>query len=90
MWTQDDFVAFNIRIVYQDLETFVGVTDLPPPIIEKDPGTALLVARTAESSTSRLLDNSNRSTEQNVTPLALSGSFSTNSPTQMQCRTDFR
>jgi hypothetical protein len=39
-WTQDDVLAYNIKIVYQDLTTFFGVTDLPPPDVEGDAVTA--------------------------------------------------
>ena len=33
-WTQDDVHAYNITVVYEDLETFFGVTDLPSPDVE--------------------------------------------------------
>jgi hypothetical protein len=33
-WTQDDVHAYNIKVVYQDLQTFFGVIDLPPPNTE--------------------------------------------------------
>jgi hypothetical protein len=33
-WTQDDVLAYKIKVVYQDLQTFFGVTDLPPPNAE--------------------------------------------------------
>jgi hypothetical protein len=39
-WTQDDVLAYNIKVVYQDLTTFFGVTDLPPPNVEEDAITA--------------------------------------------------
>ena len=39
-WTQDDVLAYNIKVVYQDLMTFFGVTDLPPPNVENDALTA--------------------------------------------------
>jgi hypothetical protein len=37
-WTQDDFLAYKIKVVYQDLETFFGVTDLPLPNNIENPG----------------------------------------------------
>jgi len=40
-WTQDDVLAYNIKVVYEDLTTFFGVTDLPPPNVENDALTAL-------------------------------------------------
>ena len=39
-WTQDDLLAYNIKVVYQDLTTFFGVTDLPPPNVGNDALTA--------------------------------------------------
>jgi hypothetical protein len=39
-WTQDDVLAYNIKVVYEDLETFFGITDLPPPNVESDALTA--------------------------------------------------
>ena len=33
-WTQDDVLAYNITVVYEDLTTFFGVTDLPSPDVE--------------------------------------------------------
>ena len=36
-WTQDDFLAYKIKVVYQDPQTFFGVTDLPPPNIQTHP-----------------------------------------------------
>jgi hypothetical protein len=33
-WTQDDVLAYKIKVVYQDLETFFGMTELPNPNIE--------------------------------------------------------
>jgi hypothetical protein len=43
-WTQDDLLAYNIKVVYQDLETFFGVKDLPPPNVHNDAITARDVA----------------------------------------------
>jgi len=39
-WTQFDLLAYKIKVVYQDLQTFFGVTDLPPPDVEGDALTA--------------------------------------------------
>ena len=39
-WTQDDVLAYNIKVVYQDLTTFFGVIDLPPPDVANDAITA--------------------------------------------------
>ena len=39
-WTQDDVLAYKIKVVYQDLTTFFGVTDLPPPDVESETLTA--------------------------------------------------
>jgi hypothetical protein len=39
-WTQDDVLAYKIKVVYQDLTTFFGVTDLPPPDVESEALTA--------------------------------------------------
>jgi len=39
-WTQDDFLAYKIKVIYQDLTTFFGVTDLPPPDVASDALTA--------------------------------------------------
>jgi hypothetical protein len=39
-WTQDDVLAYNIKVVYQDLTTFFGVTDLPPPVVADEAITA--------------------------------------------------
>ena len=33
-WTQDNVLAYKIKVVHQDLETFFGVTVLPHPNIE--------------------------------------------------------
>ena len=35
-WTQDDILAYKIKVVHQDLRTFFAVTDLPPPNVEDD------------------------------------------------------
>ena len=35
-WTQDDIITYNIKVVYQDLMTFFGMTDLPPANVESD------------------------------------------------------
>jgi hypothetical protein len=35
---QDDILAYKIKVVYQDLETFFGVTDLPPLNNIENPG----------------------------------------------------
>ena len=34
-WTQDDIIAYNITVVYQDLMTFFGMTNLPSPDVNK-------------------------------------------------------
>ena len=39
-WTQEDVLAYNIKIVNQDLKTFFGVTDFPSPDVEGDALTA--------------------------------------------------
>ena len=39
-WTQDDVLAYNIKVVYQDLTTFFGVTYLPPPDVADEAITA--------------------------------------------------
>ena len=39
-WTQDDFLAYNIKVVYQDLQTFFDIKDLPPPDVESEALTA--------------------------------------------------
>ena len=39
-WTQDDFLAYNIKVVYQDLQTFFGIKDLPSPDVESEALTA--------------------------------------------------
>jgi hypothetical protein len=43
-WTQDDLLAYNIKVVHEDLETFFGVMNLPPPNIENDPLAAQRIA----------------------------------------------
>ena len=35
-WTQDDMLTYKIKVVYQDLQTFFGITDLPAPNVEND------------------------------------------------------
>ena len=40
-WTQDDVLAYNIKVVYEDVETFFGVTDLPPSNVENDEAVAI-------------------------------------------------
>src|SRR6266576_2053143 len=56
-WTQDDVLAYNIKVVYQDLQTFFGVTDLPPPNNENHSftGTAQDFAAAKEPGTSFML-----------------------------------
>jgi len=54
-WTQDDVIAYNIKLVYQDLETFFGVTDLPSPDVESDALTALDVTAAKDSRTGSML-----------------------------------
>jgi hypothetical protein len=53
-WTQDDVLAYKMKIIHEDLETFFGVTDLPPSIAENDPLTAQNIARITNAWTSRL------------------------------------
>jgi hypothetical protein len=40
-WTKDDVLAYKIKFVQQDLKTFFGVTDLPPPDVANDALTAM-------------------------------------------------
>jgi hypothetical protein len=39
-WTQDDVLAYKIKVVHQDLRTFFGITNLPAPDVENDALTA--------------------------------------------------
>jgi hypothetical protein len=54
-WTQDDVLAYKIKIVHQDLRTFFGVTDLPPPDVAKDALTAQVVTTATDYWTSHML-----------------------------------
>ena len=54
-WTQDDVLAYNIKVVYQDLQTFFGVTHLPPPNIETCAFTAQDFATAKEPGSSYML-----------------------------------
>jgi len=56
-WIQDDVLAYNIKVVYQDLQTFFGVTDLPPPNneIHTFTGTAQDFAAAKDPETSYML-----------------------------------
>ncbi len=58
-WTQDDVLAYNTKVVYQDLTTFFGVTNLPPPDVPIDALTAQNVAATNDFLTSHLLMHMN-------------------------------
>ena len=46
-WTQDDVLAYKIKIVHQDFRTFFGVTDLPAPDVANDALTAGVVVTPA-------------------------------------------
>jgi hypothetical protein len=61
-WTQDDVLAYNIKVVYQDLQTFFGVTDLPPPNTESRIFTARDFATAVEPGTSHMLRHMDRIT----------------------------
>jgi len=54
-WTQDDLLAYNIKIDYQDLTTFFGVTELPPPNVVNDVLTAHDVAASNDESANHML-----------------------------------
>ncbi|KAI0285329.1 hypothetical protein BGY98DRAFT_909892 [Russula aff. rugulosa BPL654] len=65
-WTQDDFLAYNIKVVYQDLQTFFGIKDLPSPDVESDALTAQDV-NTAARWTSSMLFHMDRVAEPDET-----------------------
>src|SRR6266576_2387477 len=70
-WTQDDVLAYNIKVVYQDLQTFFGVTHLPPPNIETRAFTAQDFATGKEPGTSNMLryiDRITRTDPDNIEP----------------------
>src|SRR6266567_1874964 len=72
-WTQDDVLAYNIN-VYQDLQTFFGVTHLPPPNIETCAFTAQDFATGKEPGTSNMLryiDRITRTDPDNIEPSAI-------------------
>jgi hypothetical protein len=54
-WTQDDVLAYKIKVIHDDLETFFGVKDLPSPNVENDPLTAQDIAGATDLWTSYLL-----------------------------------
>jgi len=64
-WTQDDVLAYNIKLVYEDLETFFGITDLPPPNVESDALTAqdFTAAKNHDHWTCAMLFHMNRVTD---------------------------
>jgi hypothetical protein len=62
-WTQDDVLAYNTKVVYQDLETFFGVTDLPPPDVESDALTAQDNTTAKDFWTSQMLFHTDRVTD---------------------------
>jgi hypothetical protein len=35
-WTPNDLLAYNIRVEYQDSETFFGIANLPQPHVHKE------------------------------------------------------
>ena len=61
-WTQDDVLAYKIKVIYQDLTTFFGMTDLPPPDVAsaRDALTAQDVATTNDSRTCAMLSHMKR------------------------------
>jgi hypothetical protein len=61
-WTQDDLLAYKIKVIHEDLETFFGVTDLPPSIVENDALAAQGVAGTTYYFTSLMLQDINCAT----------------------------
>jgi hypothetical protein len=65
-WTQDDFLAYNIKVAYQDLQTFFGIKDLPSPDVESDALTAQDV-NTAARWTSSMLFHMDRVAEPDET-----------------------
>ena len=62
-WTQDDVLAYNIRVVYQDRTTFFGMTDLPSPDVNNAALTAQNPATANDLSTSGMLHHMNRLTD---------------------------
>ena len=61
-WTQDDVIAYKIKVIYQDLTTFFGVTDLPPPDVASDALTAQVIATTNDYWTCAMLGQMKRVT----------------------------
>jgi hypothetical protein len=62
-WTQDDVLAYKIKVVYQDLETFFGAKDLPSPDVEPEALTLQDSATANDKSTSNMLFQMSRITD---------------------------
>ena len=74
-WTQDDVLAYNIKVIYQDLTSFFGMTNLPAPDVDRaaltmqDPAT---VTTANDIRTSRMLHHMNHVTDPvNRTPATI-------------------
>jgi hypothetical protein len=68
-WTQDDLLAYKIKVVYQDRTTFFGMTDLPPPDVASDALTAHHFSSSKDRWTRAMLFNMDHVTDPKTDPV---------------------